>query len=54
MITGVTGMLIGDLVLGCLKAKSSFAQGASLGNAAHGLVPVKHICVIKMKVLSQV
>ncbi|WP_151798582.1 LrgB family protein [Acinetobacter bereziniae] len=36
MITGVTGMLIGDLVLGCLKLKSSFAQGASLGNAAHG------------------
>ena len=36
MITGVTGMLIGDLVLGGLKLKSRFAQGASLGNAAHG------------------
>lgn len=36
MITGVTGMLIGDLVLGGLRLKSSFAQGASLGNAAHG------------------
>ncbi|WP_335955588.1 LrgB family protein [Acinetobacter guillouiae] len=36
MITGVTGMLIGDLVLGGLRLKSSFAKGASLGNAAHG------------------
>lgn len=36
MITGVTGMLIGDLVLSGLRLKSSFTQGASLGNAAHG------------------
>lgn len=36
MITGVAGMLIGDTVLMVLKLKSRFAQGAALGNAAHG------------------
>ncbi len=41
MITGVVGMLIGDLVLGGLKLKSHFALGASLGNAAHGFGTTK-------------
>ena len=35
MITGITGMIFGDLVLGGLKLKSYLANGASLGNAAH-------------------
>lgn len=41
MITGVVGMLLGDLILGGLKLKSHFAQGASLGNAAHGFGTTK-------------
>lgn len=41
MITGVVGMLIGDLILAALKLKSHFAQGASLGNAAHGFGTTK-------------
>ncbi len=36
MITGILGMLFGDLILGILRLKSHFAMGASLGNAAHG------------------
>ncbi|MDV2439056.1 LrgB family protein [Acinetobacter gerneri] len=36
MITGIIGMVIGDVVLGGIRLKSHFALGASLGNAAHG------------------
>jgi len=36
MITGIAGVLLGDTVLLLLKLNSAFAQGASLGNAAHG------------------
>lgn len=36
MITGTAGVMLGDMVLAGLKLKSHFAQGASLGNAAHG------------------
>lgn len=41
MITGVVGMLAGDLILSILKLKSRFAQGASLGNSAHGFGTTK-------------
>ncbi len=41
MITGVVGLLVGDLVLNHLKLKSNFVQGASLGNAAHGFGTTK-------------
>lgn len=41
MITGVVGMLLGDLVLAGLRLKSHFALGASLGNAAHGFGTTK-------------
>jgi putative effector of murein hydrolase len=36
MITGIAGVLLGDTVLLLLKLNSAFAQGASLGNSAHG------------------
>ncbi|WP_130804980.1 LrgB family protein [Acinetobacter ihumii] len=36
IITGIVGMVFGDLVLAGLKLKSYLANGASLGNAAHG------------------
>jgi putative effector of murein hydrolase len=36
VITGVVGMLAGDLVLAVLRLRSPLAQGASLGAAAHG------------------
>jgi len=36
MITGIAGVLLGDGILLLLKLNSAFAQGASLGNAAHG------------------
>ena len=36
MITGIAGVLLGDTILLLLKLNSVFAQGASLGNAAHG------------------
>ncbi|KQC98143.1 LrgB family protein [Acinetobacter soli] len=36
MITGITGMVLGDVVLAILRLRSTLAQGASLGNAAHG------------------
>ncbi|WP_343683343.1 LrgB family protein [Acinetobacter baylyi] len=36
MITGIVGMMFGDLVLAGLKLKSYLANGASLGSAAHG------------------
>ena len=36
IITGIVGMVFGDLVLAALKLKSYLANGASLGNAAHG------------------
>lgn len=36
MITGVIGMLFGDLILAAIRLKSHFALGASLGSAAHG------------------
>jgi putative effector of murein hydrolase len=41
MITGVIGMIIGDIVLGALPLKSHFVMGASLGNAAHGFGTTK-------------
>lgn len=41
MMTGVAGMLCGDLVLIALKLKSHFAHGAALGNAAHGFGTTK-------------
>jgi len=36
MITGIVGVAMGDLILLGLKLNSRFAQGASLGNSAHG------------------
>jgi putative effector of murein hydrolase len=36
MITGIVGVAVADLVLAGLKLHSQFAQGAALGNAAHG------------------
>ncbi|RKG30392.1 LrgB family protein [Acinetobacter guerrae] len=36
IITGIVGIVFGDLVLAGLKLKSYLANGASLGNAAHG------------------
>lgn len=36
VITGMVGMIFGDLVLAGLKISSHLANGASLGNAAHG------------------
>ncbi|MBJ9986673.1 LrgB family protein [Acinetobacter sp. S40] len=36
IITGIVGIVFGDLVLASLKLKSYLANGASLGNAAHG------------------
>lgn len=36
MITGIAGVAFADLVLAGLKLHSQFAQGAALGNAAHG------------------
>jgi len=41
MITGVIGMIIGDIVLAVLPLKSHFVMGASLGNAAHGFGTTK-------------
>ncbi|WP_445115920.1 LrgB family protein [Acinetobacter sp. WZC-1] len=41
MMTGVTGILIGDLVLGALHLKSHFAMGAALGNSAHSFGTAK-------------
>lgn len=41
MITGVVGMLFGDLILATLRLKSHFALGASLGNSAHGFGTTK-------------
>ncbi|WP_010111573.1 LrgB family protein [Acinetobacter sp. P8-3-8] len=41
MITGIVGMFIGDVILAGLKLRSHFAQGASLGNAAHGFGTTK-------------
>ena len=36
MITGIAGVALADFVLAGLKLHSRFAQGAALGNAAHG------------------
>jgi len=36
MMTGILGVACADLVLIALKLNSRFAQGAALGNAAHG------------------
>ncbi|WOE33259.1 MULTISPECIES: LrgB family protein [unclassified Acinetobacter] len=41
MITGIAGVAIADLVLAVLKLDTQFAQGAALGNAAHGFGTVK-------------
>lgn len=41
MITGIVGMVCGDLILACTRLKSHFALGASLGNAAHGFGTTK-------------
>lgn len=36
MITGIAGVAMADMILLGLKLNSRFAQGASLGNSAHG------------------
>ncbi len=36
ILTGIVGIIFGDLILAGLKLKSYLANGASLGNAAHG------------------
>lgn len=36
MITGIVGVACADMILMALKLNSRFAQGAALGNAAHG------------------
>ena len=36
ILTGMVGMLAGDVVLAVLRLHSHIAEGASLGNAAHG------------------
>mgnify|MGYP003510137410 FL=1 len=36
MITGIVGVACADLILMALKLRSHLAQGAALGNAAHG------------------
>lgn len=36
MITGIAGVAIADMILLALKLNSRFAQGAALGNSAHG------------------
>lgn len=36
MITGVAGVAMADMILLALKLNSRFAQGAALGNSAHG------------------
>ena len=41
MMTGITGVVIGDFVLGWIKLDSHFAQGAAFGNAAHGFGSAK-------------
>ena len=37
VITGLVGMLLGDLLLLWIKYKNHFASGAALGNAAHAM-----------------
>jgi len=41
MITGITGMLVGEFILACLGVRSSIARGVSLGASAHGVGTVK-------------
>lgn len=41
MITGIFGVAAADVVLAVLKLQTKFAQGAALGNAAHGFGTVK-------------
>lgn len=36
MITGIAGVAMADMILLTLKLNSRFAQGAALGNSAHG------------------
>ena len=36
MITGIAGVAMADIILLALKLNSRFAQGAALGNSAHG------------------
>jgi putative effector of murein hydrolase len=36
MITGIAGVVMADMILLALKLNSRFAQGAALGNSAHG------------------
>lgn len=36
MITGIVGVALADMILLALKLNSRFAQGAALGNSAHG------------------
>ncbi len=40
VITGLVGMLLGDLLLLWMKYKNHLASGAALGNAAHALHPI--------------
>ena len=37
VITGLVGMLLGDLILLWMRYKNRIAQGAALGNAAHAM-----------------
>lgn len=41
MITGLFGMVCGDFVLAITKIRSNIANGAALGNAAHGFGTVR-------------
>ncbi|MBV8636429.1 MAG: LrgB family protein, partial [Burkholderiaceae bacterium] len=41
MITGIFGILIGDVLLGRLNLRSGISKGAALGASAHGLGTTK-------------
>jgi len=41
MVTGITGMLVGEFILASLGVRSSIARGVSLGASAHGVGTVK-------------
>ncbi|WP_374356471.1 LrgB family protein [Chitinimonas sp.] len=41
MLTGIVGMLVGEVLLGWLRVHSSIARGASLGAAAHAVGTAK-------------
>ncbi|MGP4884232.1 LrgB family protein, partial [Klebsiella pneumoniae] len=41
VITGLVGMICGDAILAITKIRSNVANGAALGNAAHGFGTVR-------------